>query len=40
VAIGLGVAMIGWALVLTALLSFIGLPLFVFGLALMQSRER
>jgi hypothetical protein len=37
---GFGVATAGWALVMTALLSFIGLPLFVFGLALMQSAER
>jgi hypothetical protein len=37
---GFAVASAGWALVMTAILSFIGLPLFVFGLALMQSAER
>jgi len=40
VAIGAGLAVTGWALVMTAILSFIGLPLFIFGLALMQSQER
>lgn len=40
VAIGFGVAMAGWALVLTVFLAFIGLPVFIFGLALMQSQER
>jgi hypothetical protein len=34
------VASIGWVLVLTIILSFIGLPLFMFGLALMQAQER
>jgi hypothetical protein len=38
--IGFAVASAGWALVMTAILSFIGLPLFIFGLALMQSAER
>jgi len=37
VAAGAGVAMAGWTLVMTALLAFIGLPLFIFGLAMMQS---
>ena len=37
---GFGLASAGWALVMTAILSFIGLPLFIFGLALMQSAER
>jgi hypothetical protein len=37
---GFGVATAGWALVMTALLAFIGLPLFIAGLALMQSAER
>lgn len=40
VAIGFGVAIAGWMLVLTVFLSFIGLPVFLFGLALMQSQER
>ncbi|MGH2660200.1 MAG: hypothetical protein ACRDHS_11185 [Actinomycetota bacterium] len=40
VAIGFGVAMAGWMLVLTVFLAFIGLPVFLFGLALMQSQER
>jgi hypothetical protein len=38
--VGFGVAMTGFALILTALLAFIGLPLFIFGLALMQAQER
>jgi hypothetical protein len=40
VAIGFGIAVTGWMLVVTVFLSFIGLPLFMFGLALMQSQER
>jgi len=40
VAIGSGIALTGWMLILTVFLSFLGLPLFVFGLALMQSQER
>ena len=40
VAIGAGLAMTGWALVMTIIFSFIGLPLFIFGLALMQAQER
>jgi hypothetical protein len=40
VVIGFGVASAGWALIMTGLLAFIGLPLFVVGLALMQSAER
>jgi hypothetical protein len=36
---GFGVASAGWALIMTAILSFIGLPLFILGLALMQSAE-
>jgi hypothetical protein len=40
VAVGFGVAMLGFTLILTALLAFIGLPLFIFGLALMQAQER
>jgi hypothetical protein len=37
---GFAVATTGWALIMTAILSFIGLPLFIVGLALMQSAER
>lgn len=40
VLVGFGVAMLGWVLVMTALLAFIGLPMFLFGLALMQAQER
>lgn len=40
VAVGFGLAMAGWALVLTVFLSFIGLPMFMFGLALVQAQER
>ena len=40
VAIGFGMALTGWMLILTVFLSFLGLPLFMFGLALMQSQER
>jgi hypothetical protein len=40
VAIGFGLALTGWMLILTVFLSFLGLPLFMFGLALMQSQER
>jgi len=39
VLVGFGVAMLGFALILTALLAFIGLPVFMFGLALMQAQE-
>lgn len=38
--VGFLVASIGWVLVLTIILSFIGLPVFMFGLALMQAQER
>lgn len=40
VGVGFGVAMLGFTLILTALLAFIGLPLFILGLALMQAQER
>ncbi|HET7869532.1 MAG TPA: hypothetical protein VFM85_04345 [Actinomycetota bacterium] len=40
VGVGFGIALTGWMLVLTVFLSFLGLPLFMFGLALMQSQER
>lgn len=39
-AIGAGIALTGWLLILTVFFSFIGLPVFVFGLAVMQSQER
>jgi hypothetical protein len=39
VMVGFGIAMTGFALILTALMAFIGLPLFIFGLALMQAQE-
>jgi hypothetical protein len=38
-AVGLGIAFAGWSLIMTAFLSFIGLPLFIFGLALAQAQE-
>jgi hypothetical protein len=37
---GFGVAMTGWVLIMTVFLSFIGLPLFIVGAAMMQSAER
>ena len=40
VMLGFGLALTGWLLILTIFLSFLGLPLFMFGLALMQSQER
>lgn len=40
VVMGFALATTGWALIMTAILSFIGLPLFILGLALMQSAER
>jgi len=40
VVMGFGMALTGWLLILTVFLSFLGLPLFIFGLALMQSQER
>jgi hypothetical protein len=39
VVIGFGLAALGWSLVMTVILSFIGLPLFILGLALMQAQE-
>jgi hypothetical protein len=39
-AVGFGLALVGWVLALSVFLSFIGLPLFIFGLALMQAQER
>jgi hypothetical protein len=40
VAAGFGLALTGWMLVMTVLLVFIGLPMFFFGLAVMQRQER
>lgn len=39
VAIGFGLAFTGWMLMMSVILVFIGLPLFIFGLAVMQSQE-
>jgi hypothetical protein len=40
VAVGFGLAFTGWMLMMTVILVFIGLPLFFFGLAVMQTQER
>lgn len=40
VAAGFGLALTGWMLVMPVLLVFIGLPMFFFGLAVMQMQER
>jgi hypothetical protein len=40
VAAGFGLALTGWMLVMTVLLVFIGLPMSLFGLAVMQAQER
>ena len=37
--IGLGIAALGWTLVMTVFLVFIGLPLFIFGLSIAQAQE-
>jgi hypothetical protein len=37
--IGLGIALLGWTLMMTVFLVFIGLPLFVVGLAIAQAQE-
>jgi|GEM_PF-5338728 hypothetical protein len=39
VVIGFGLAALGWSLVMSVFLAFIGLPVFIFGLALMQAQE-
>lgn len=39
VMVGFGVAVLGWTLIMTAILAFIGLPLFFIGLALVQAQE-
>jgi hypothetical protein len=38
--LGLGLVMLGWPLVVSAVGAFIGLPLIIIGLALMQAQER
>lgn len=40
VGVGFGLAFSGWMLMMTVILVFIGLPLFIFGLAVMQAQER
>lgn len=35
--VGFGLAFTGWMLVMSVILVFIGLPLFIFGLAVMQA---
>jgi hypothetical protein len=35
--VGFNVAVLGWSLIMTVFLTFIGLPLFIVGLALMQA---
>ena len=40
VAVGFGLALTGWMLMMTVFLVFIGLPLFFVGLAVMQTQER
>jgi hypothetical protein len=37
---GASVAITGWVLIMTVFLSFIGLPMFIVGTAMMQSAER
>ena len=39
VLVGFGIAVTGWMLIISVFFSFIGLPMFFFGLALMQSQE-
>jgi hypothetical protein len=39
VAVGFGLAFTGWMVMMTLFLVFIGLPLFFFGLAVMQTQE-
>jgi hypothetical protein len=38
--VGLGLVMLGWPLAVSAIGSFIGIPLIIFGLALMQAQDR
>ena len=37
--IGLGIAALGWTMMMTVFLVFIGLPLFIVGLAIAQAQE-
>jgi hypothetical protein len=37
--IGLGIAALGFTLAMTVFLVFIGLPMFIFGLAIAQAQE-
>jgi hypothetical protein len=37
---GSGLAIAGWVLIMTVFLSFIGLPLFIVGAAMMQSAQK
>jgi hypothetical protein len=37
--VGFGIAMLGFSLMLTVFLVFIGLPLFILGVAIMQAQE-
>ena len=39
VGVGFGLAVTGWMLMMSIFLVFIGLPLFIFGLAVMQTQE-
>jgi hypothetical protein len=39
VVIGFNLAVLGWTLVMSVFLAFIGLPLFILGLAVMQAQE-
>jgi hypothetical protein len=39
VVVGFGVGALGFVLVMTVFLSFIGLPLFIIGAALMQAQQ-
>jgi hypothetical protein len=38
--VGFGFVMLGWPLAVSAVGSFIGIPLIIFGLGLMQAQER
>ena len=40
VALGFGLAFTGWMLMMTVILVFVGLPLFILGLGVMQTQER
>ena len=37
--VGLGIALLGWTLMMTVFLVFIGLPMFIVGLAIAQAQE-